>query len=113
MLTNKNIQVGGGWLDQLKIKLTSALAFVELGLGLSFAKTPCRKHLLVRLQPYVLSKYHKVWRLLSIWSELRQILVVFRKSEEKYPLNYKRDEDKLIRFGFYRANLHRLRGIPE
>ena len=31
--------VGGGWLDQLKIKLTSvsAMAFVELGLELSFA----------------------------------------------------------------------------
>ena len=26
-----------GWLDQMKIRLTSAMAFVELGLGLSFA----------------------------------------------------------------------------
>ena len=29
--------MGGGWLDQLKIRLTSAMAFFELGLGLSLA----------------------------------------------------------------------------
>ena len=31
--------VGGGWLDQLKIRLTSAKAFVELELGLELSLT--------------------------------------------------------------------------